>query len=136
MKGYVSLLLCPFVLAAPSAAGEDIPSDVDQAFEHYAQLPGMLVPILSSAVDKKSADAAADALFRALPAIYDAQTELQPFQTLSPDISHAVRAKYERRIRTGWGDVYQHIFRLQKAKCYGSLPFFRQFQTMCRMLES
>lgn len=136
MKESAWLLFCPFVLATHLAAGASIPADMDQAFEHYAQLPEKLVPILSSAVDKESADAAANALFRTLPAIYDAQTELRQFQTLSPDVSGAVREKYERRIRTGWGEVYQHIFRLQKDKCYGSLPFFRQFQTMCRMLES
>ncbi len=136
MKYGASLLLFPLSFLAPAVAGAEIPADIDQAFLHYAELPDKLVPILSSAVDKASADAAADSLFRALPALYDSQEELRKWKSLPPELAPAIREKYEQRLRTGWGEVYQQIFRLQKAKCFGSLPFFRQFQTMCRMLES
>ncbi|MDO5472007.1 MAG: hypothetical protein Q4F35_01605 [Akkermansia sp.] len=112
-----------------------IPQNIDQAFERFTALPNTLVPILEKAKDRQSADAAAKELNDALPLIYDARTEFMNIQSLSPEVSAEVLMKYEKNMRRNWGKVYENIFRLQKARCYDSIAFFKEFQTLCAMLE-
>ncbi len=114
---------------------QPIPRLVDEAFAGYAALPAMLVPILADAKDRESADAAAPRLLDALPAVYDARTALHRIPSLGKKETELVQQKYEARLRSEWGKLFEHIYRLQKVRCYGSLPFFKQFQTLCLMLE-
>ncbi len=123
-----------FALAALVQAQEIAPG-VDAAFAAYAGLPSKLVPILASAQDKDSADAAAPCLKAALPAVYDARTALHNIPALSKEETQLVQRKYETQLRREWGTLFEQIYRLQKAQSYGSLAFFRQFQTLCLMLE-
>lgn len=130
-----SLLFALCAAPAMHAAAADIPADIDRSFADYVALPDTLVPILESATDKASADAAADKLFAVLPKVYDTRSALQKIPALTPSTAAAVQEKYEREMRTGWGRVYAQIFRLQKVRCYDSVPFFKQFHTLCMMLD-
>ncbi len=131
------LLFLPVLVAAPAALAQQagIPPSVDAAFDRYVRLPDTLVPILESATDKASADAAADALFAALPELYEARSGLEAIAALSPAETAAVEEKYGLAMRRNWGKVFQEIYRLQRARCYESVPLLKQFQTMCMMLE-
>ncbi len=119
----------------PVIAAQQLPPLVDEAFAAYAALPAKLVPILAEAKDRESADAAASKLLEALPAVYDARTALHRIPTLGEKETQLVQHKYETRLRSEWGKLFEHIYRLQRAQCYGSIPFLKQFQTMCLMLE-
>ncbi len=116
-------------------AGETLSPAVDHAFKHYVEVTARLTPILASVKDKASADAAAAPLKAALVELYEARSELQRITALSDEEKRLVQQKYEMTMRKEWGVVFDHIFRLQRAKCYESLAFFKQFQTMCMMLE-
>ncbi len=120
------------VQAEPEAA---IATEVDAAFARYAALPSTLVPILEQAKDKASADAAAQKLFDALPAVYEAREGLHAIEKLDPAQTRLVQQKYGAAMQRDWGRLFEHIYRLQKAQCYGSIPFFKQFRTLCMMLE-
>ncbi len=128
-------ILAGLLTLAPVVEAQAIPPLVEEAFEGYAALPSTLVPILAEAKDMASADAAAPKLFAALPAVYDARTALHRIPTLGEKETQLVQQKYETRLRSEWGKLFEHIYRLQRAQCYGSLPFFKQFQTLCLMLE-
>ncbi len=119
----------------PLVEAQSIPPLVDEAFAGYAGLPAKLVPILAEAQDKASADAAAPRLLEALPAVYDARSALHRIPSLGKEETELVQQKYETRLRQEWGKLFEQIYRLQKAQCYGSIPFFKQFQTLCLMLE-
>ncbi len=123
--------------AVPAALAQQagIPASVDAAFDRYTRLPDMLVPILESVEDKASADKAADALFAALPELYEARSGLEQIASLDAAETAAVEKKYGLEMRRNWGKLFQEIYRLQRAQCYGSVPFLKQFQTMCMMLE-
>ncbi len=121
--------------SVPLLDAQELPPLVDEAFAGYAALPSTLVPILAEAKDKASADAAAPKLFEALTAVYDARSALHRIPSLGERETQLVQQKYEARLRSEWGKLFEHIYRLQKAKCYGSLPLFKQFQTLCLMLE-
>lgn len=126
-----------FAMTTPTVVmANGIPQEVDAAFAEYTALPDRLVPILDQARSKESATAQADALFKELPRIFDAKDRLEKIPALTPAVKKQVVAKYEKEMRNKWGKVYEHIFRLQDAKCYGSLPFFKQFQTMCNLLAT
>lgn len=125
---------CMLVAAQPSEAA-DIPPAVDEAMQRYVELADALLPTLSAAQDAKSAEAAAPALQGLLARVYDSRRELKNIEKLEPDVAEAVRLKYEAKMRSGWGKVFEHIFRLHRAKCYESIAFFKQFQTLCVLLE-
>lgn len=112
-----------------------IPQDIDQAFAQYIALSDKLLPILIKAQDKDSADAAASELYAVLPLVYDARSAVSKIDQLSPEVSTEVVMKYEKPMRQKWGAVYSHIFRLQKSRCYDSLALFKQFQTLCALLD-
>ena len=112
-----------------------IPQQIDSAFAHYSALPSTLVPILESVTDRESADAAAPRLNAVLPRVYDARTELSTINSLPPQVRREVLQKYEQSMRENWGKLYEQLFRLQQARCYNSLAFFRQFHALCAMLN-
>lgn len=112
-----------------------IPREVDQAFATYTAIPATLVPVLEKVVDRKSAETAAPKLRTELITLYKNRSELEKIQTLSPAVKAEVLQKYEMDMRRSWGQVYEQIFRLQKAQCYGSVNFYREFQTLCMMLN-
>lgn len=123
------------VISAASVAEASIPAEVDKAFANYVALPGSIVPILERVKDKTTADAEADNLYKELTKVYDTRSELQKITNLPPDVAEQLKQKYASDMRTRWGEVYKHIFRLQKVRCYDSVPFFKQFHTLCMMLE-
>ncbi len=120
---------------APLVEAQAIPPLVDEAFASYANLPALLIPILAGAQDRDSADVAAPKLFAALPAVYDARSALHRIPTLGPRETQLVQQKYEKKLRSEWGKLFEQIYRMQRNRCYGSLPLFKQFQTLCLMLE-
>ncbi len=119
----------------PLVQAQAIPAKVDAAFAAYAALPSQLVPILSGVTDKASADTAAPRLQAALPSVYDARTALHHIPTLSQQETQLVQLKYEKQLRQEWGKLFEQIYRLQRQQSYGSIAFFKQFQTLCLMLE-
>ena len=112
-----------------------IPGDIDRAFAMYTELPSALLPILENVKDKESAEEAAPLLNQVLPQVYDARTNLMKIENLSPAVQAEVLAKYEKKMRSEWGKVYEHIFRLQSNRCYDSLALFKQFHTLCMILN-
>ncbi len=123
------------LLAAPVFAAQAVPPAVDEAFSAYAALPAKLVPILSEVRDTASADAAAPKLYEALPAVYDARKALRSIPKLSEEETQIIQRKYETTLRQEWGKLFEQIYRLQRIRCYQSIPLFKQFQTLCLMLE-
>ena len=108
---------------------------MEQLFESYINLASELTPVLESATDKQSAENAAAPLYNLLPKVYDMRTELQKIENLTPEAAAELQQKYAKRMQTEWGKVYEHIFRLEKANCYHSLAFFKQFRALCMMLK-
>ncbi len=127
-------ILLPLLLVPGIVQAQAVDAKVDEAFARYAALPAMLIPILKEAVDKESADAAAPKLLEALPAVYDARSSLHNLR-LDEQQTRLVRQKYGERMQREWGKLFEQIYRLQGVACYGSIPFFKQFQTLCMMLE-
>lgn len=117
--------------AAPAAA---IPAEVKAAFDSYCALPAELLPVLESVQDKASADAAAPKLHAALDKIYVTRDAMQKVSTLTPAQSAHVQKQYAAKMRQDWGRVYEQIFRLRKAQCYGSIAFVNEFGYMNLML--
>ena len=103
--------------------------------QRYISLSEELLPVLEAAKDKKSADDAAPQLQGLLSLVYDSRREMNAIPALEPNVAEAVRAKYEKEMRTRWGKIYETVFRLQQAACYGSSAYFKQFNTLCLMLE-
>lgn len=119
---------------APAMVQAAIPDNIEKAFAQYNELPALLTPVLEEAKDKESAEAAAPKLHALLPKVYDARSALQDVR-LTPEMQEELRQKYGRKMQEEWGQIYQHIFRLQKTRCYNSLAFFKQFHTLCLMLD-
>ncbi|GEM_PF-1402703 len=132
---YSSICLLFAGVSVVCAAETGIPADIDKAFANYVALPDTLMPILAGVKDKASADATAEKLYLELSKVYDTRSALQKITNLPPEVSQQLKQKYEKEMRTRWGEVYQQIFRLQKARCYNSMPFFKQFHTLCMMLD-
>lgn len=127
-----AVALLPWV--APAAAA-GLPTAVESAFQSYVSLPDALLPVLESARDKASADRAAADLQALLPRVYEARCALRKIESLTPEEQRLVRERYETAMRTRWGKVFDHIFRLQRKRCYESINFFKHFNTFCVMLE-
>lgn len=131
-------LLLPCLGVLPIVAGvvqAAIPANVEQAFEMYCSVPNELVPILEKVTDKESADAAAPALLKVLPKLYDVRTALSSIDKMSPEVEAEVRKKYAAQMQRNWGKLYEQIFRLQQVDCYKSPAFFKQFYVLCMMLN-
>ncbi len=129
------LPMMALALAVPVARAQAIPPMVDEAFAAYTALPAKLIPILSEATNQASADAAAPKLFKALPLVYDTRRALRQLPDMAPREKQLIQQKYETAMRQEWGRLFEQIYRLQRCRCYESIPFFKQFQTLCLMLE-
>lgn len=126
-----------FGAAVPLAAQETscpLTADETAAFEQYIALPALLAPVLESATDTASADAAAPRLHEQLDAVYNAREALHGISKLSPEQLSYVQTRYARRMREEWARVYDAIFRIQKAQCYHSVPFTKEFGNLNMML--
>lgn len=121
----------PLSVAAEQPA---LPAEITAAFDSYCALPAELLPILESVRDKASADAAAPKLHAALDKIYVTRDAMQKVSALTPEQAELVQQKYALRMRQDWGRVYEHIFRLRKAQCFGSIAFVNEFGYMTMML--
>lgn len=119
----------------PCVVQAAIPADIDRAFTTYTSIPETLVPVLEKVTSRESAESAAPELRVELINLYKNRAELENIQSLSPAVKTEVLKKYEMDMRRSWGKVYEQIFRLQKAQCYGSVNFYREFQTLCMMLN-
>lgn len=128
----LSLAALPVVHAAQTT---ELPAAVEKAFADYTALPGKLVPVLRKAQNQTSADAAAEELQKALPAIYDAREQLHRMPGLTPAQNEQVRREYGHRMRVEWGRMYEQIARLRQARCYQSVSFAQAFRLMCMMIE-
>lgn len=117
-----------------SAAQPPLPAEVKTAFDAYCALPGKLLPVLESVQDKASADAAAPKLHAALDDIYTAREAMQKVSRLTPEQNAAVQQQYAPQMRQEWGRVYEQIFRLRKAQCFGSIAFVNEFGYMNLLL--
>lgn len=131
-------IVCAAVATLLTAASAEtdavVPAEVQTAFEHYVALPKALLPVLTSAKDAATAEAAAPALHDLLPRVYDARREINAISSLPPNVAEAVRLRYEKQMRAEWGKVYEQIYRLQRVRCYENVPFFKQFSTLCVLL--
>ncbi len=135
MRSVLPVSAAALCALAPLVEAQAIPPMVDEAFAAYAALPSKLLPVLAKAQDRESAEAAAPELFALLPTVYDTRSALHRISNMGPQETQLVQQKYEKQMRQEWGKLFEHIYRLQRAQCYGSVPFFKQFQTMCLMLE-
>lgn len=128
----VAITVFPFLLAVAHAA---IPAGIDHAFSDFTALPNELLPVLEGVADRESADEATEKLNNLLPKVYDARTAMQRITALPASVKAEVIKKYGKDMQTNWGKVYEQIFRLQQARCYNSLSFFKQFHALCMMLD-
>lgn len=135
-----STLLCLLTawaaaLSLPLAAQDTaLPQQITQAFEQFICVTEALEPVLAGVTDKATADAAAPKLHEQLDAVYRSREELQGITALSAEQSALVQQQYARRMREGWARVYAHIFRLQKAQCFHSEAFTKEFGNLNMML--
>jgi hypothetical protein len=125
----------PLIICGSSCLQAAVSSEMEQLFENYISLATELAPVLESATDKQSAENAAAPLYNLLPKVYDMRTALQNIENLTPEEATELQQKYANRMQTEWGKVYEHIFRIEKANCYQSLAFFKQFRALCMMLK-
>ena len=125
----------PLIICSSTCLQAAVSTEMEQLFESYINLASELTPVLESATDKQSAENAAAPLYNLLPKVYDMRTELQKIENLTPEDAAELQQKYAKRMQTEWGKVYEHIFRLEKANCYHSLAFFKQFRALCMMLK-
>lgn len=128
-------LFCGAVPFSVATAAPELPDEVKAAFDSYCALPAELLPVLESVQDKATADAAAPKLHAALDKIYTTRNAMQKVQQLTPEQTTLVQQQYATRMRQDWGRVYDHIFRLRKAQCYGSIAFVNEFGYMTLMLS-
>ena len=132
MKFPVAITVFPLVLTVAYAA---IPAGIDRAFSDFTALPEELLPVLEAVTDRESADNATEELNNLLPKVYDARTAMLRISSLPPAVKNEVIKKYGKDMQANWGKVYEQIFRLQQARCYNSLSFFKQFHALCMMLD-
>lgn len=128
----VAITVSPLLFAVAHAA---IPAGIDQAFSDFTALPNELLPVLEGVTDRESADKATEKLNNLLPKVYDARTAMQRITALPASVKTEVIKKYGKDMQSNWGKVYEQIFRLQQARCYNSLSFFKQFHALCMMLD-
>ena len=127
---------CFLLLSAVSVQAQDaLPRQITEAFDAYVALPQSLVPVLKSASDKQSADAAAVRLLPELKKLYGIRDALRKVNALTPQQNEVIRRKYERDMREQWGLVYTEMFRLQQNRCYGSNDFAKLYKLMCLLLN-
>lgn len=131
------MVLC--VVAIGGVRGEAagaVPAEVDAIFARYVQLGKDVGEVLGKVRDKQSAAESVAALQAILPRVGDSRREIGGIDKLRPDVAKAVSAKYERVMREAWGKAFDGIYRLQRARCYEEVAFFRAFSILCSLLDS
>lgn len=123
------------LLLLPGLAQAALQPETDRAFADFTALPLELLPVLEGVTDRESAEQSAEKLNALLPRVYDSRTAMTRIQTLTLAEKRELLQKYEKDMRANWGKVYAEIFRLQNNRCYNSLAFFKQFHTLCMMLN-
>ena len=128
-------MLCLAVPAVVAAQESTLTPAVEKAFELYCSLPSVLVPVLQEATSKTSADTAAKKLPATYPAIFQAREAIRNIPALTAQQNQAVQERYALRMRTEWARMYAEIERLRIARCYESMSLWKEFRTMCMMIE-
>ncbi len=128
----VLCLAAPAVVAAQSVS---LPPAVVKAFDLYSNLPSELVPVLQEARDKASADKTASKLHKKLLAIYNTREALHKMPELSAEQARLVEQRYAYRMRSEWARMYEEIERLRLSRCFESAELWKEFRTMCMMIE-
>ena len=118
------------------APAVELPMEVDGIFARYVKLGEELEDVMARVRDRSSADARSSALQALLARVGESRREIGALPRLSADVAEAVTSKYEKQMREVWGRVYESIYRLQRVRCYESVPFFRSFSILCSLLES
>lgn len=137
MKRLRELLVCGLAalgLLSGVAGAAEVPAELDAMFQRYVSLPDAILPVLTAARDKASADKMAPELEALMGRVSDSRRELLTVPALTDEVAEAVRRKYEAEMRSRWGKVYDEIYRLQRVRCYESISFFKQFITFCVLL--
>ena len=106
-----------------------------QEFERYIALGDELSLLLEKAQDKRSAETLAGELQGVLLRVDESRLEMRAITNLTEAQSRHIREKYEKRMRTSWGKVYDQIYRLQKSRCYDSVALLKPFSILCSFLE-
>lgn len=114
----------------------EIPEETDAVFARYVKLGEDLNRVMVRVKDKKSADAESAAMQALLLRVGESRREIGRIAQLPPDVAAEISRKYEKSMRTAWGRVYESIYRLQRMRCYESIPFFRSFSILCSLLET
>ena len=127
--------LIPALACTCMYAQAAIPADIDTTFKNYIQLATELEPVLATVKDRQTAEAATQPLYDLLPKVYEARTALLKIESLPTEVQAEVVQQYGKTMQVEWGKVYAHIFRIEKANCYHSLSFFKQFRALCMMLQ-
>lgn len=126
------------ILAAPvwvCATEGTSPQEYDAAFERYIALGDELSLLLEKAQDKRSAETLAGELQGVLLRVDESRLEMRAITNLTEAQSRHIRERYEKRMRTSWGKVYDQIYRLQKSRCYDSVALLKPFSILCSFLE-
>ena len=131
---YVSVLFlaAQTVVAAPATT---LPAAVERAFDLYSALPSELLPTLREAQDKTSAEKVAGKLHKKLLHIYNTREAVHKMPALTAEQARIVEARYAHRMRSEWAKMYEEIERLRLARCYESAELWKEFRTMCMMIE-
>lgn len=130
------LLIGIFTFFVQSVRAGEIPAETDAIFARYVKLGEDLSRVMVRVKDKRSADAESAALQALLLHVGESRREIGSITQLSPDLAAEISRKYEKQMRTTWGRVYESIYRLQRVRCYESVPFFRSFSILCSLLET
>ncbi len=136
MRRVLLCLMLIFPWLGVEARAAELPAELDGIFARYVKLGEELEGVLSRVQDKGSADAQNSALQRLLARVGESRREIAAISELPENTAAAVASKYERQMRTVWGRVYESIYRLQRVRCYESVPFFRSFSILCSLFES
>ena len=125
-----------FLVPQGYAQGQGTTEEISAVFERYVRLGEDLSHILARVKDKQSAEAVAPELRAVLVRVGESRREINGISSLSPELVEEVTGKYERRMREAWGRVFDCMYRLQRVRCYGCVPFFSSFSLLCSLLDS
>lgn len=134
MRKLLSFLI--FLSALPVL--EAVPTeqlDCDVLMKQYVGFPSELVPVLASAKDGSSAEAAAPQLEALLPRLFALREQIKKLPVPDAETAKALENAYGLQMRMKWGEVFQEIYRLQAAACFHSENFQKSFTTMCLILR-
>ncbi len=124
-----------FLGALPLLAAAPASQNYEAAMKRYVAFPAELVPVLASAKDGKSAEAAAPKLEALLPRLFELRETIKRLPVPEADEAKTLESTYGLAMRKKWGEVFDQIYRLQAVGCYDSESFRKSFATMCLILR-